>query len=154
MLDDLLMMVLLCLLPSLAVAADAELWRVERSGPGSEYHCPENAAKAVANHSPGAKLLNLEKRVRWEGGSFPLHKRAGQDEDIERPDGNCFALVVDGKIIAAGAFIWFASAQALPFPVIQIIARKPGEVQEFVLLPRSLGGTVPQLWKEVLPDLR
>lgn len=137
--------------PAVVHAAESRLWIVETNGPGNLSDCPAHATQAVATLSAQARLLASDAEVRWEGGNFTVRGEGGREEELGQLWDNCFALVVDGQVIAAGAILLPYSARLLRLPVMQLLTRRQGERLVFELnpsFPASLGLPVPQIWRD------
>jgi len=140
--------------PVLAEAADIRLWLVAPDPAGDLSHCPERARREVAARSPAARLLESAAELRWGGGTVEL---PGATADGAGLADRCFALAVNGRLVAAGATLRPYSARRLRFPVLQILPRRPGEGQVLRLAPQfpaNEGAPVPPAWRDALTDKR
>ena len=102
-------------------------------------------------------MLEATARVRWGGGQFTLNGAAAPTADGERLTDHCFALVVDGRVIAAGAVLVPYSARLLRFPVLQVLPRRPGRGLELKLAPQFPANAVspiPQAWRDAFTERR
>jgi hypothetical protein len=153
-----ILVVVLALMASVqARAGEARLWIVEPSGPGNLSDCASHATREVSPPTAKARLLEADAEVRWAGGVFPLHGAGKTVESPERVWDSCFALVVDGRVVTAGAVLLPFSARLLRFPVLQILTRHPSKRLDFELnpgFPASLPLPVPQDWRDTFPTLR
>jgi hypothetical protein len=151
------LVLLVSVLASAAVHADeARLWIVEANGPGNLSDCPAHATRAIVAPSARARLLTSDAKVRWEGGSFRVGGETGKAEELGRVWDNCFALMVDGQVITAGAILLPFSARLLRFPVLQLLTRRQGEPLIFELnpgFPASLGLPIPEIWRDSFSKL-
>lgn len=141
------------LLPGLALAAEVQIWIVEPSSPGNLADCPRQAAHEVSPPSSAAHRLGADATLRWAGGQIPI---VGVGSD-EHPTDHCFALIVDGRVVASGATLAPYSARLLHFPVIQVGAGRAGQPLDLLLAPHfpaTLSDPVPTAWREALSPLR
>ena len=144
-------------LPAMAEVSEARLWLVEPAPAGDLSDCPQRAARAVLAQSADARLLTSAAEVRWRDGRFALRGEAGRDENPWQLSDRCFALVVDGRVVVAGATLVPYSARLLRFPVLQVLTRRPGEKLEFELtpaFPADKSAIPPQAWRDALSGLR
>ena len=144
-------------LPGWADAAEAELWIVAPAPHGDLSDCPERAPHEVMAESPAAHRLDAAARLRWGGGVFQL--RGAADAAVGWPQlvDRCFALLVDGRVVAAGATLLPYSARRLRFPVLQVLPHPPDQALDLNLAPQFPavdGGPIPQDWRDALTDLR
>jgi hypothetical protein len=148
---------LLWLLPAAALAAEARLWIFEPSPASDLAGCLDLARLEVSSPTSTARLLATDALVRWGGGQFHLLGSNDGGANGRMPTDKCFALTVDGRIIAAGAVLASYSARRLRVPVLQVPPRGPGEPVEMILaahFPASLSEPVPEGWRDALSALR
>lgn len=144
-------------LPNMAWAAEARLWIVPPAPAWDLSNCPQHATRAVLEQSAEARLLGSDASVRWDGGRFSLRGEAGNEENVQHLSDRCFALMVDGRVVVAGATLLPYSARLLRFPVLQVLTRRQGEALEFELtpaFPATKSTITSQAWHDALSGLR
>ncbi|MEO5338458.1 MAG: hypothetical protein H7841_16455 [Magnetospirillum sp. WYHS-4] len=158
MMKRLFLLILALLPPPLAAeASEPKLWIIKPAPASDLSDCPRLAKEAIKAKSPDARPLASDGAILFPSIKIPLRGEGGRDESHGDITDRCFALTIDGQIVVSGATVRLHSARLLRFPVLQLLARKPGEALRFQLTPAfpEEYSTIPtEKWWDMLGKLR